>query len=107
MNARLAEFDVCDLTTIGRKSGRERTVEIWFGMKDSTVYLLSGGGLTIQYASLASSVVAIEPDPANVALARESAAATGITNSSFKVGTAERVRMGGGAFDIALFSWSL
>jgi len=64
------------------------------------------GRLTIQYASLASSVVAIEPDPANVALARESAA-TGITNSSFKVGTAERVRMGGGAFDIALFSWSL
>jgi len=65
------------------------------------------GRLTIQYASLTSSVVAIEPDPANVALASESASATGITNSSFKVGTAERVRMGGGAFDIALFSWSL
>ncbi len=49
MNVRLAELDVCDLTTIGRKSGRERTVEIWFGMKDSTVYLLSGGGGAAQW----------------------------------------------------------
>jgi len=39
-----ANLDFCYLTTIGRKSGLERTVEIWFGLDGDTVYLLSGGG---------------------------------------------------------------
>ena len=65
------------------------------------------GRLTLQYASLASSVVAVEPDTPSVALARRSAAAEGVSNVSFRVGTAQRVRLGGGVFDIALFSWSL
>jgi len=65
------------------------------------------GRLTRQYAPLASSVVAIEPDAAKIRAARRAAAAEGLTNISFRVGTAERVRLGGGPFDIALFSWSL
>ena len=32
------------LTTIGRISGRQHTVEIWFARRGDTVYLLSGGG---------------------------------------------------------------
>lgn len=40
----LAELDFCYLTTIGRKTGRPRTIEIWFGLEGETVYLLSGGG---------------------------------------------------------------
>jgi deazaflavin-dependent oxidoreductase (nitroreductase family) len=32
------------LTTIGRTSGRQHTVEIWFARRGGTVYLLSGGG---------------------------------------------------------------
>jgi deazaflavin-dependent oxidoreductase (nitroreductase family) len=42
----VADLDVCYLTTTGRKSGRPRTIEIWFavGGKSRTVYLLSGGG---------------------------------------------------------------
>jgi deazaflavin-dependent oxidoreductase (nitroreductase family) len=32
------------LTTIGRTSGRQHTVEIWFARQGGTVYLLSGGG---------------------------------------------------------------
>jgi deazaflavin-dependent oxidoreductase (nitroreductase family) len=39
-----ADLDFCYLTTIGRSSGLERTIEIWFGLDDDTVYLLSGGG---------------------------------------------------------------
>jgi magnesium-protoporphyrin O-methyltransferase len=65
------------------------------------------GRLTRQYAHLASSVVAVEPDPTKVALARRLAASEGISNVSFHVGSAERVRLGGDPFDVALFSWSL
>jgi deazaflavin-dependent oxidoreductase (nitroreductase family) len=32
------------LTTTGRRSGEPRTIEIWFGELDGTLYLLSGGG---------------------------------------------------------------
>jgi ubiquinone/menaquinone biosynthesis C-methylase UbiE len=65
------------------------------------------GRLTRQYARLASNVVAIEPDPAKIAIARRLAASEGITNASFRVGSAERVRLSGDQFDVALFSWSL
>jgi ubiquinone/menaquinone biosynthesis C-methylase UbiE len=65
------------------------------------------GRLTRQYAGVAASVVAIEPDAAKIRAARRAAAAEGLTNVVFRVGTAERVRLGGGPFDIALFSWSL
>jgi 16S rRNA A1518/A1519 N6-dimethyltransferase RsmA/KsgA/DIM1 with predicted DNA glycosylase/AP lyase activity len=65
------------------------------------------GRLTREYAWLAENVLAIEPDPASVSEARKAFAAEGITNVSFRVGSAQRVRLGGGVFDIALFSWSL
>ena len=38
------DLDFCYLTTVGRKSGLARTIEIWFGRERDTVYLLSGGG---------------------------------------------------------------
>jgi deazaflavin-dependent oxidoreductase (nitroreductase family) len=34
----------CYLTTAGRVSGRPHTIEIWFALRDRTLYLLSGGG---------------------------------------------------------------
>jgi deazaflavin-dependent oxidoreductase (nitroreductase family) len=34
----------CYVTTTGRRSGRPHTIEIWFGERDGTIYLLSGGG---------------------------------------------------------------
>jgi len=34
----------CYVTTTGRRSGRPHTIEIWFGERDGTLYLLSGGG---------------------------------------------------------------
>ncbi len=39
----LADDDFCYLTTTGRRSGRPHTIEIWFALAGSTLYLLSGG----------------------------------------------------------------
>ena len=39
-----ADLDFCYLTTVGRRTGHARTIEIWFGLEGDTVYLLSGGG---------------------------------------------------------------
>ncbi|MGZ5419893.1 MAG: nitroreductase family deazaflavin-dependent oxidoreductase, partial [Solirubrobacterales bacterium] len=39
----LAEEQYCYLTTTGRVSGEPREIEIWFGLADSTLYILSGG----------------------------------------------------------------
>ena len=40
----LSSEDYCYLTTKGRVSGRAHEIEIWFGVRDHTLYLLSGGG---------------------------------------------------------------
>ena len=40
----LGELDYCYLTTTGRVSGKPREIEIWFGLREGTLYLLSGGG---------------------------------------------------------------
>src|SRR5438552_3279967 len=50
------------------------------------------GRLTLQYAPLAANVVAIEPDAARIRTARLAAAAEGVTNVSFRGGTAESGR---------------
>ena len=39
-----ADDDCIDVTTIGRRSGRAHRVEIWFGLLDDVVYLISGNG---------------------------------------------------------------
>jgi deazaflavin-dependent oxidoreductase (nitroreductase family) len=44
MFERLSDEDVCYLTTIGRRSGKPHEIEIWFGIRDGRLYLLSGGG---------------------------------------------------------------
>lgn len=41
--ARLAGEEYCYVTTTGRISGRPHKIEIWFGLSNSTIYLLSGG----------------------------------------------------------------
>ena len=33
----------CHLTTTGRVSGQPREIEIWFGVRGQTLYMLSGG----------------------------------------------------------------
>lgn len=44
MGSEPADLDFCYLTTTGRVSGRPHRIEIWFGVRDAMVYLLSGGG---------------------------------------------------------------
>jgi len=39
-----AELDYCYLTTTGRVSGEPREIEIWFGLRGDTLYLIAGGG---------------------------------------------------------------
>ena len=39
----LKDEPYCYLTTTGRVSGKPHEIEIWFGLKDNTLYLLSGG----------------------------------------------------------------
>lgn len=41
--ARLAGEEYCYVTTTGRVTGKPHKIEIWFGLKDKTLYLLSGG----------------------------------------------------------------
>ncbi len=42
--ASLAGEDFCYLTTTGRVSGKPHEIEIWFGARDHSIYLMSGGG---------------------------------------------------------------
>jgi deazaflavin-dependent oxidoreductase (nitroreductase family) len=42
--AQLADEDYCYVTTTGRVSGRPHEIEIWFGIDNAALYLLSGGG---------------------------------------------------------------
>ena len=39
----LKDEEYCYLTTTGRVTGRPHEIEIWFGLNESTLYLLSGG----------------------------------------------------------------
>jgi nitroimidazol reductase NimA-like FMN-containing flavoprotein (pyridoxamine 5'-phosphate oxidase superfamily) len=40
----LAAEDYCYLTTTGRVSGKPHAVEIWFGLENGVLYMLSGSG---------------------------------------------------------------
>jgi deazaflavin-dependent oxidoreductase (nitroreductase family) len=40
----LKKEEYCYFTTTGRVSGSPHEIEIWFGLNDNTLYLLSGGG---------------------------------------------------------------
>jgi deazaflavin-dependent oxidoreductase (nitroreductase family) len=42
--ARLADESFAYLTTTGRVSGKPHTIEIWFAIDGTTMYMLSGGG---------------------------------------------------------------
>jgi 2-polyprenyl-3-methyl-5-hydroxy-6-metoxy-1,4-benzoquinol methylase len=65
------------------------------------------GRLTLQYASDAASVMAIDPDRASIDEARWQQDRLGIHNVDFRVGSIERLPSHGAPFDVALFSWSL
>ena len=39
----LKDNDYCYFTTTGRVTGKPHEIEIWFGINDTTLYLMSGG----------------------------------------------------------------
>jgi len=41
--SKLKDEEYCYLTTTGRVTGKPHQIEIWFGLNDKTIYLLSGG----------------------------------------------------------------
>jgi deazaflavin-dependent oxidoreductase (nitroreductase family) len=43
--ARFVDVECCDIVTTGRRTGRRHEVEIWFGVLDDTMYLISGNGV--------------------------------------------------------------
>ena len=43
LSQELKNKDYCYLTTKGRVTGKPHQIEIWFGLNDNTLYLLSGG----------------------------------------------------------------
>lgn len=47
--AQHADVECCDVTTIGRRSGKAHEIEIWFGVVDATMYLISGNGPTADW----------------------------------------------------------
>jgi 2-polyprenyl-3-methyl-5-hydroxy-6-metoxy-1,4-benzoquinol methylase len=64
------------------------------------------GRLTLQYAPVAASVLAIDPDRASIDEARWQQARLRVDNVDFRVGAVERLADRGAPFDLALFSWS-
>ena len=44
-----ANVECCDVTTVGRRSGNTHEIEIWFGVIDATMYLISGNGPTADW----------------------------------------------------------
>src|SRR5512142_2412283 len=40
----LSTEEYCYLTTTGRVSGNPHEIEIWFGVQNNSIYLMSGGG---------------------------------------------------------------
>ena len=44
-----ADVDCCDIVTTGRTSGHPHEIEIWFGVDDATMYLISGNGPTADW----------------------------------------------------------
>lgn len=43
MLEQLADEDFCYLTTTGRITGKQHTIEIWFALHETTLYMLAGG----------------------------------------------------------------
>ena len=44
-----ADIECCYLTTTGRRTGQPHEIEIWFGIVDRTLYLISGNGPTADW----------------------------------------------------------
>ena len=44
-----ADLECCDIVTTGRRTGKPHEIEIWFGVMDGAMYLISGNGPTADW----------------------------------------------------------
>ena len=44
-----ADLECCDIVTTGRRTGKPHEIEIWFGVVDGAMYLISGNGPTADW----------------------------------------------------------
>ena len=60
----VAAIECCDIVTTGRRTGQRHAIEIWFGIVDDTMYLVSGNGTTADWYRnmLADPVVTVRVD---------------------------------------------
>ncbi|HET7421195.1 MAG TPA: class I SAM-dependent methyltransferase [Candidatus Dormibacteraeota bacterium] len=65
------------------------------------------GRFAIGVASLAASVNGLDPDAGSIAAAKKNARQTGLRNTRFTVGAAQRLPYPDGAFDVVILSWTL
>ncbi len=65
------------------------------------------GRLTWRFAEHAASVLAFDPDPELIRIAREEAPAPLRSKVTFQVADIQEIDLPRGAFDVALLSWSL
>jgi len=52
--------EFCYVTTVGRRTGKPHTIEIWFAARNNTLYILAGGGQSADW------VQNVEADPSAV-----------------------------------------
>ncbi len=98
-----------DLSAFPRPGVEVRLIERFVQLKGRHILEVGcgDGRLTLQYARRASAVVAVDPDRPSITEAWRAGSAEGVTNVAFRVGSGERLAVGGDSFDVALFSWSL
>ena len=65
------------------------------------------GRLALGYAASARAVLAIDPDAASIAVAREAAQQRGLTNIRFSSIAAQDLEVGRERFDLAVLAWAL
>ncbi len=100
---------VTEISAYPREGLERRLIERFVSLRRKHVLEIGcgDGRLTFQYASIATSVLAIDPDRLSIEEATEQQRRRGIANIDFQVGSIERLSAAGAPFDVALFSWSL
>ncbi len=98
-----------ELSAYPREGFERRLVERFVSLRHKRVLEIGcgDGRLTFQYATRASSVLAIDPDSPSIDEAVYQQQAHGPSNIDFRVSSVERLAATGASFDVALFSWSL
>jgi len=98
-----------EISAYPREGLERRLIERFVSLRRKHVLEIGcgDGRLTFQIAPIASSVLAIDPDPLSIEEAAGEQQRRGIANIDFQVGSIERLSAAGAPFDVALFSWSL